>query len=133
MAARMKSYTVVYERDETNWWVAKVRGVAGVHTQGRSIDEARRRVREALSLAIGDEQAESAKLVDDVRLPGDFKRLVSALKKAREREEKASAEARTVALRMAKASKGLKLSSRDTAELTGFSFQRIHQLTRAKG
>ena len=47
----VKSYRVAYERDESGWWVATVRGVRGCHTQGRTVDEARRRIREALELA----------------------------------------------------------------------------------
>ena len=46
----VKSYRVAYERDESGWWVATVRGVRGCHTQGRTVDEARRRIREALEL-----------------------------------------------------------------------------------
>ena len=37
----VKSYRVAYERDESGWWVATVRGVRGCHTQGRTVDEAR--------------------------------------------------------------------------------------------
>ena len=70
----MTRYTVVFERDEDHWWVATVRGVAGVHSQARSIDLARDRVREALSLAIGDDAAEVAELVDVVRVPADVRR-----------------------------------------------------------
>ena len=40
----VKSYRVAYERDESGWWVATVRGVRGCHTQGRTVDEARRRI-----------------------------------------------------------------------------------------
>ena len=36
----VKSYRVAYERDESGWWVATVRGVRGCHTQGRTVDEA---------------------------------------------------------------------------------------------
>ena len=43
----VKSYRVAYQRDESGWWVATVRGVRGCHTQGRTVDEARRRIREA--------------------------------------------------------------------------------------
>src|SRR6266516_2402542 len=64
---RMNTYHVVYERDESGWWVASVREVRGCHTQGRTVDEARRRVRKALELFIDD--ARSAKLVDNVKLP----------------------------------------------------------------
>ena len=48
----VKSYRVAYERDESGWWVATVRGVRGCHTQGRTVDEARRRIREALELFV---------------------------------------------------------------------------------
>lgn len=61
------AYTVTYERDEAGWWIARVQGVAGVNSDGRTVDDARRRVREALSLAIGDEAAEAAELVEEVR------------------------------------------------------------------
>ena len=30
----MKSYRVSYERDQSGWWVASVRGIRGCHTQG---------------------------------------------------------------------------------------------------
>ncbi|HLG56807.1 MAG TPA: type II toxin-antitoxin system HicB family antitoxin [Vicinamibacterales bacterium] len=44
----MKSYRVAYERDESGWWVATVRGVRGCHMQGRTVDEARRAAGRAL-------------------------------------------------------------------------------------
>jgi hypothetical protein len=50
----VKSYRVAYERDVSGWWVATVRGVRGCHTQGRTVDEARRRIREALGLFVDD-------------------------------------------------------------------------------
>jgi predicted RNase H-like HicB family nuclease len=53
---------VAYERDDLGWWVASIREVRGCHSQGRTIDEARQRVREALGLFVDD--AESATLVD---------------------------------------------------------------------
>ena len=63
----MKTFRVVYERDAAGWWVASVRGIRGCHTQGRTVDEARRRIAEALELF--DEKARGARIVDDVRLP----------------------------------------------------------------
>ncbi len=125
----MKRYVVEYERDSERWWVASVRGVSGVHTQGRSIEEARRRVREALALSVGDEVAETAELVDRVKLPADAKRKVAALKRALAQEAKARARARRAARSATLAlTEGLHLSRRDAAELTGYSFQRIQQL-----
>lgn len=63
----MTRYRVAYERDESGWWVASVNGVRGCHTQGRTVDEARRRIREALELFVDD--ARKASIVDDVRRP----------------------------------------------------------------
>lgn len=54
MAAQMKTYTVVYERDEEDWWVAEVPEVPGCHTQGRTIEQARDRILDALSLYADD-------------------------------------------------------------------------------
>ena len=46
----MKTYAVIYERDEDGWWVADVPGVPGCHTQGRTIEQARERILDALTL-----------------------------------------------------------------------------------
>jgi predicted RNase H-like HicB family nuclease len=59
MAAAMKSYEVNYQRDEMGWWVASVPTVQGCHTQGRTIEETRRRIREALSLFVEDAERAS--------------------------------------------------------------------------
>jgi predicted RNase H-like HicB family nuclease len=72
----VKSYRVVYERDESGWWVASVRGVRGCHTQGRTVDEARRRIREALALFVDD--ARKAAIVDDVKLPSAATKAIRA-------------------------------------------------------
>ena len=61
----VNTYHVAYEQDDSGWWAASIREVRGCHSQGRTIDEARRRVREALGLFIEDD-AESAELVDDL-------------------------------------------------------------------
>jgi predicted RNase H-like HicB family nuclease len=45
--------TGVVERDETGWWIAQVKEAPAI-TRGRTIAEARRRIREALGLALGD-------------------------------------------------------------------------------
>jgi predicted RNase H-like HicB family nuclease len=50
----MKIYNVDCARDESEWWVASIREVPGCHSQGRTIDEARARVREALALFVED-------------------------------------------------------------------------------
>ncbi len=58
----MTTYKVNYERDEAGWWMASVVGVDGCRTQGRTIKQARSRIREALKLFVPD--ADRAQLHD---------------------------------------------------------------------
>jgi predicted RNase H-like HicB family nuclease len=120
---------VTYERDESGWWVASVRGMRGCHTQGRTVDETRRRIREALALFVDD--ARKAPTVDDVKLPTAATRAIQAYaslrKKADEEDRRASRAARR-AVRVLRTGR-LKMSARDAARLLGLSHQRVHQLT----
>jgi len=124
----MSTYHVVYKRDETGWWVASVKEVRGCHTQGRTVDEARRRIREALDLFV--EGAPSAKLVDDVRLPAQATRAIrayEALRKSAEHQNRRAAHAARFAVRVLRTGT-LKMSARDAANVLGMSHQRVHQL-----
>jgi predicted RNase H-like HicB family nuclease len=117
----VKSYRVVYELDESAHWIARVLRVKGCHSYGRSLSEARSRIREALALFVPD--AERAELVDDVRLPADMRRLVIAYRVARLRAERERKQADVAARRLA-----ARLSRRDAAELLELSHQRVQQL-----
>lgn len=126
----MSRYTVQYERDESGWWVAQVKEVPAALTQGRTIVEARRRIREALALALDDDRkAENATLVDDVKLPADARRALESARAARQRleVETENAQARTE-IAVQKLIKKLGLSMRDAGELLGISHQRVQQL-----
>jgi predicted RNase H-like HicB family nuclease len=129
----VKTYRVAYERDESGWWVASVRGVRGCHTQGRTVDEARRRIVEALELFV--DNARKAALVDEVRLPAGAARAVRAyatLRKKAEQEDRRAALAARRAVRVLRSGR-LKMSARDAARLLGLSHQRVHQLTQGEG
>jgi predicted RNase H-like HicB family nuclease len=121
---------VRFDRDaESGWWIVTVPEVQGCLTQGRSIAEGRRRIREALELFIGIGPAERATLVDDVRLPPDVRRQVRRVAAVRERAEKLRAkaqEATRAAVSQLTGQAGL--SVRDAAEMLGLSFQRVQQL-----
>jgi predicted RNase H-like HicB family nuclease len=123
VAETVKKYRVVYELDESGHWIARVPSVRGCHTYGRSLSEARSRVREALGLFVAD--AERAKLVDDVRLPAEMRRLVVRYRTARGRAERNRQEADAAARRLA-----ARLSRRDAAELLDISHQRVQQLAK---
>ena len=124
----MNTYHVAYERDESGWWVASVREVRGCHTQGRTVDEAKRRIREAMEVFVDD--ARSAKLVDDVKLPAMAAKAIRAyatLRKRADQEDRRAALAARRAVRLLRGGK-LKMSARDAARVLGVSHQRVHQL-----
>ncbi len=47
---KVRRFTVVLERDEDGLYVASVPALKGCHTQGRTLDQAMRRIREAVEL-----------------------------------------------------------------------------------
>jgi len=124
----MSTYHVVYRRDESSWWVASVREVRGCHTQGRTVDEARRRIHEALELFVED--ASAATLIDDVKLPAVAVKAIRAyttLRKRADQENRRAALAARRAVRLLRTGT-LKMSARDAANVLGISHQRVHQL-----
>jgi predicted RNase H-like HicB family nuclease len=124
----VKTYHVSYERDESGWWVASVRGLRGCHTQGRTVDEARRRIVEAMDLFV--DNARSAKIVDELRLPAAAKKAIreySTLRKRAEHQDRRAAQAARRAVRVLRGGR-LKMSARDAARVLGLSHQRVHQL-----
>jgi predicted RNase H-like HicB family nuclease len=123
---------VTYERDESGWWVASVRGMRGCHTQGRTVNEARRRIREALELFVDD--ARKATIVDDVKLPSAATKAIRAyasLRRKADEEDRRAARAARRAVQLLRSGK-LKMSARDAARLLGLSHQRVHQLTQTE-
>ena len=128
----VNTYRVTYERDESGWWVASVHGLRGCHTQGRTVDEARRRVRAAMGLFIDD--SATAALVESVRLPADARRAIDAYEWLRTKADKEDQRAAAAARRAIRVLRGgrLKMSVRDAARFLGLSHQRIHQLSTAR-
>jgi len=51
-----KTYTVLIEQDEDGWYVAKVPDIPGCATQGKTVEEAINRVKEAIQVCIEDAQ-----------------------------------------------------------------------------
>jgi len=123
----MTTYRIDLERDEGGAWVASCRGIRGCHTYGRSLQQARNRIREALALWVDD--AEDAELDLRVRLPRTWRDEIRSYLGARARAIDAERAAQDAAASLAY---GLTqregLSMRDAAELIGLSHQRVQQL-----
>src|SRR5947207_15280254 len=76
-------YTILFERDG-HGWMASVKEVAGCRTGGRTIEQVRERIREALSTAV--ENAENAELVEE--LPRKIRNAVIMARGARAEAER---------------------------------------------
>jgi len=121
----LKTYHVDYERDEDRWWVATVRGIRGCHTQGRTINEARRRIREALKLFVDGR----VRLEDHITLTAAIRQARARYEAYRKQAAEAEARARSSGQQIVRLlTKQCHLSTRDTGELLGLSHQRIQQL-----
>ncbi len=127
---------VVYERDhEDGLWHAHIPELPGCRTDGRSIAEARRNIREAIATCedVFDDPAavaQSAELVDHVKLPAQARRLLQRARKERVAADKQLEKAHEVTSAAAKTlTSEVGLSLRDAGELLGLSHQRVKQMT----
>ena len=127
----MAKYAIRYDRDESGAWIAQVRGVPEAHSYGRTIEQARERVREALSL--WRTNAETAEFVDDIHVPAGARGVIDAFVSARKRVEKEQARAQKSASAAAFQLTGRwNYSLRDAGELLGVSRQRVQQIKNAR-
>ncbi len=65
----MNQYNVVIERDEEGYYVASVPSLPGCHSQARSLDELKFRIKEAITLCL-DDAAESTAPLEFVCVQG---------------------------------------------------------------
>jgi predicted RNase H-like HicB family nuclease len=126
------TYQVDITRDETGAWIAAVQDVPGAHTYGRSLRQARNRIREVLSLWVDD--ADDAEFECRIHLPASARDLVrratSARAEAARAIDRAAASTEEVATALVH---DFGMSLRDAGELLNLSHQRMQQiLTRPK-
>ena len=58
-----KTYTVLIEQDEDGIYVAKVPDITGCHTQGKTVSEVMKRIKEAIQSCSKDENIEPLKFI----------------------------------------------------------------------
>jgi predicted RNase H-like HicB family nuclease len=121
------SYRAVFERDESGQWIVRVPSVRGCHSYGRTLGQARQRIREALGLWVDD--WERAELVEEIRLP---KSALAAVRRSREARRRADVQRERAHRTTAEAARALidevGLGMRDAGDLLGLSHQRVQQL-----
>ncbi len=123
----MRSYTINYKRIEDGWWLATVEGVRGCLTQGRTLNQTRERIREALSLFVED--ADTAQLIDNIQLSAKAQRALNQFETARKRANEEAAKLQNSAAKAASfLIENMHMSMRDAGELLGLSHQRVHQI-----
>lgn len=66
-------FKVLIERDETGWYVASVPELPGCHTQAKTLEELRPRVREVIELVLdADKDTREEKLKSPAPIPTFF-------------------------------------------------------------
>lgn len=127
MAKRKATCTAVFSRDEDGTWLVHIKEHRQCHTYGRSLAQARNRIREALALY--DDDADDAIIHEEYRLPRHVKAVVKQQQRAREQAERAQHEASEHTREAARTLvEDVGLSVRDAAAILGLSYQRVQQL-----
>lgn len=62
MERKIYNFTVVIEKDEEGWFVAKVPDIQGCATQGKTAEQALERAKEAIQVCLEAEKEEPAPL-----------------------------------------------------------------------
>ena len=118
------TYDVVLAPDSTGSWVARIPEVRGCHTYGRTLAQARQRIR--LALALWRDDAADAAFAFRIELPDETQAAVSDFQKLRDESQRAAAKAQE-ALREAISTlvEDEFLSTRDVAEVLNLSHQQV--------
>lgn len=126
---KMKKLTLVYKPDHQGWWFTSVKELKGCHTQGKTLEQARSRIEEALELFLDD--LNGIELVDEVILPKPERELVESYLNIQAEIEEKRKQLQNLSRQAAQSlNKGLKISMRDTGQLMHISHQRVNQLVK---
>jgi hypothetical protein len=112
-------HRVVYRRSGAGDWVASVPGRRRLRGRGRTLRQARQRLRAALARTVEDPF--EIDFVEDVRLPPPARALLVAHWKARRRVERETELADLASAKVLSALLALKLNVKDVGDLLGLS------------
>lgn len=122
----MAEHRIVYRRNAAGAWVATVPGRRRLRGQGKTLRQARQRLRAALARVVEDPFG--IDFVEDVRLPPPARGLLVAHWKARRRLERETELADLASARALGSLLGLKLNIKDVGDLLGLSPQKLTRL-----
>jgi hypothetical protein len=126
----LPEYKVIYKLNEAGDWTAWVRGLRRCRGRGRTLRQARKRLRAALGGF--DDEPHRADLVEDVKLPPPARTLIVRHWAARRRARSQEARAQAAARQAVEALLRLRLSVRDAADLLGLPYPKAQQLLRGR-
>jgi predicted RNase H-like HicB family nuclease len=135
-------YEVVFEPDEGGGWHVYIPSVRGCRTWGRSLDAARRYIREALATCVdvlgadADRIAREAELVERTKLSPATRKAIAEYHRMKTRADQLMERSQLFARRAATGlTKHERVSLRDAGALLGLSHERINQMVahEAKG
>ena len=124
----MAEYKVIYKLNEGGEWTAWVRGLRRCKGRGKTLRQARKRLRACLGRF--DQEPHRADLVEDVKLPGSARAVLARHWAARRRARREEARADTATRQAVEALLELRLSVRDAADLLGVAYPKAQQLLR---
>jgi predicted RNase H-like HicB family nuclease len=119
-------HRVVYRRNAAGAWVATAPGRRRLRGQGKTLRQARQRLRAALARVVEDPF--EVDFVEDVRLPPPARATLVAHWKARRRLERETELADLAATRALAALLALKLNIKDVSDLLGIPPLRLARL-----
>ena len=124
----MAEYKVIYKLNEDGEWTAWVRGLRRCKGQGKTLRQARKRLRACLGRF--DQEPHRADLVEDVKLPGSARAVLARHWAARRRARREEARAEAATRQAVEALLELRLSVRDAADLLGVPHPKAQQMLR---
>lgn len=130
MLGAVSEHHVTYRRGKDGWWRASARGLR-CRSRARTLRKARQQLRAKIAPLVDDPL--TIDFVEDVKLPGDARKLLVQAWAARRKAKEAARRARDAARAAVLALRALKIDVRDAGDLLGLSVARVESLDAPQG